>query len=161
MPLTVVTDVPVKQAGNIKLTLGPKITSLAAPSLAAFTVDGTCPLRTLNFDTTASLTEDQSMCEVDSKSKLDSRSHTFTATFRVNKTNYETLRTLLAWDAEIGVFGRWFDPSLTALAVGDKGYAWNGKVTKFLINPVAIGNEYEATLELYFVAFEPNAVLAA
>ena len=161
MPLTVVTDVSVKQAGNIKIVLGPKITNLAAPSLAAFTLDATCPARELNFDTTASYTEDQSLCEVDAKSTLDKRTHTLTITFRVNKANFTTLQTLLALDAEIGVFARWFDPSLTALAVGDKGYAWNGKVGKFLLNPVAIGNEYEATLEMYGVEFSDKAALVA
>ena len=161
MPLTVVTDTPVKQAGNIKIVLGPKITSLAAPSLAAFTLDGTCPAREVNFDTAASYTEDQSLCEVDAKTTLDKRTHSLTLRFRVNKANYETLRTLLAWDAEIGVFARFFDPSLTALAAADKGHAWNGKVGKYLLNPIAIGNEYEATVEFYAVAFEQNAVLAA
>ena len=161
MPLTVVTDVAVKQAGNIKIVLGPKIASLIAPSLAAFTLDATCPARELNFDTTASYTEDQSLCEVDAKTALDKRTHSLTLRFRVNKANFETLRTLLAWDAEIGTFARFFDPSLTALAAADKGYAWNGKVGKYLLNPVAIGNEYEATVEFYEVKFEPNAVLAA
>ena len=161
MPLTVVTDVSVKQAGNIKIVLGPKITSLAAPSLAAFTLDATCPARELNFDTTASYTEDQSLCEVDARTALDKRTHSLTMRFRVNKANFETLRTLLALDAEIGVFARFFDPSLTALAAADKGYAWNGKVGKYLLNPVAIGNEYEAIVDIYRVMFEPNAVLAA
>ena len=161
MPLTVVTDVAVKQAGNIKIVLGPKITSLAAPSLAAFTLDATCPARELNFDTAASYTEDQSLCEVDAKTTLDKRTHSLTLRFRVNKANFETLRTLLAWDAEIGVFARFFDPSLTALAAADKGYAWNAKVGKYLLNPIAIGNEYEATVEFYEVKFEPNAALAA
>ena len=161
MPLTVVTDVAVKQAGNIKIAFGPKIASLIGPSLAAFTLDATCPARELNFDTTASYTEDQSMCETDAKTALDKRTHSFSMRFRVNKANFETLRTLLAWDAEIGVFARFFDPSLTALAAANKGYAWNGKVGKYLLNPIAIGNEYEATVEFYEVAFEPNAVLAA
>ena len=161
MPLTVVTDVSVKQAGNIKIVLGPKITSLAAPSLAAFTLDATCPAREVNFDTAASYTEDQSLCEVDAKTTLDKRTHSLTLRFRVNKANYETLRTLLAWDAEIGVFARFFTPSLTALAAADKGYAWNAKVGKYLLNPIAIGNEYEATVEFYEVKFEPNAALAA
>ena len=161
MPLTVVTDTPVKQAGNIKIVLGPKITSLAAPSLAAFTLDATCPARELNFDTTASYTEDQSLCEVDAKTTLDKRTHSLTLRFRVNKANFETLRTLLAWDAEIGVFARFFDPSLTALAATNKGYAWNAKVGKYLLNPIAIGNEYEATVEFYEVKFEQNAALVA
>ena len=161
MPLTVVTDVSVKQAGNIKIAFGPKIASLIGPSLAAFTLDATCPTRTLDYDTTASYTEDQSMCEVDAKTTLDKRTHTFKATFRVNKANFETLRTQFALDSEQGAFARWFDPSLTPLAVGDKGYAWNGKVGKFLLNPVAIGNEYEATLEMYGVEFSDKAVLVA
>ena len=161
MPLTVVTDVSVKQAGNIKIILGPKITNLAAPSLAAFTLDATCPARELNFDTTASYTEDQSLCETDARTALDKRTHSFSMRFRVNKANFETLRTQFALDSEQGVFARWFDPSLTPLAVGDKGYAWNGKVGKFLLNPVAIGNEYEATLEMYGVEFSDKAVLVA
>ena len=161
MPLTVVTDVSVKQAGNIKIVLGPKITTLAAPSLATFTLDGSCPARELNFDTTVSYTEDQSLCEVDARTALDKRTHSLTLRFRVNKSNFETLRTLLAWDAEIGVFARFFDPSTTALAAADKGYAWNGKVGKYLLNPVAIGNEYEAVVEFYDVKFEQNAALAA
>lgn len=161
MPLTVVTDTPIKQAGNIKIVLGPKITNLAAPSLAAFTLDGTCPARELNFDTVASYTEDQSLCEVDAKTQLDKRTHSLTIRFRVDKANFETLRTLLAWDAEIGVFARFFDPSLTALTAADKGYAWNGKVGKYLLNPIAIGNEYEAVVEFYSVVFEQNAVLVA
>lgn len=161
MPLTVVTDTPVKQAGNIKIVLGPKITNLSAPSLAAFTLDATCPARELNFDTTASYTEDQSLCEVDAKTSLDKRTHSLTLRFRVNKANFETLRTLLAWDAEIGTFARFFDPSTTALTAADKGYAWNGKVGKYLLNPVAIGNEYEAVVEFYAVRFEQNAVLVA
>ena len=161
MPLTVVTDTPVKQAGNIKIVLGPKITSLAAPSLAAFTLDGTCPAREVNFDTTASYTEDQSLCEVDAKTTLDKRTHSLTIRFRVNKANFEALRTLLAWDAEIGTFARFFDPSTTALAAANKGYSWNGKVGKYLLNPVAIGNEYEAVAEFYAVTFEQNAALVA
>ena len=161
MPLTVVTDVAVKQAGNIKIAFGPKIASLIGPSLAAFTLDATCPTRTLDYDTTASYTDDQSLCEVDAKTALDKRTHSLTLRFRVNKANCETLRTLLAWDAEIGVFARFFDPSLTALAAANKGYAWNGKVGKYLLNPIAIGNEYEATVEFYEVKFEQNAVLAA
>ena len=161
MPLTVVTDVSVKQAGNIKIAFGPKIASLIGPSLAAFTLDATCPTRTLDYDTTASYTDDQSLCEVDAKTTLDKRTHTFKATFRVNKANFETLRTQFALDSEQGVFARWFDPSLTPLAVGDKGYAWNGKVGKFLLNPVAIGNEYEAVVEFYEVKFAQNAALVA
>ena len=121
MPLTVVTDVSVKQAGNLKIILGPKIANLAAPSLAAFTLDASCPARELNFDTTASYTEDQSMCETDAKTTLDKRTHSLTLRFRVNKANYETLRTLLAWDAEIGVFARFFDPSTTLGAIGLAG----------------------------------------
>ena len=161
MPLTVVTDVAVKQAGNIKIAFGPKIASLIGPSLAAFTLDATCPTRTLDYDTTASYTDDQSLCEVDAKTTLDKRTHTFKATFRVNKANFETLRTQFALDSEQGAFARWFDPSPTPLTVGDKGYAWNGKVGKFLLNPVAIGNEYEATLEMYGVEFSDKAVLVA
>ena len=161
MALTTVTDVSVKQAGNIKIVLGPKIVALGAPSLATFTVDGTCPTRALDFDTAAAYTEDQSLCEVDAKTTLDKRTHSLTLRFRVNKANFETLRTLLAWDAEIGVFARFFDPSLTALAAANKGYAWNGKVGKYLLNPIAIGNEYEAVVEFYEVKFEQNAALVA
>ena len=161
MALTTVTDVSVKQAGNIKIVLGPKIVALGAPSLATFTVDGTCPTRALDFDTAASYTEDQSLCEVDAKTILDKRTHSLSLRFRVDETNYQTLSTLLAWDAEIGVFARFFTPSLTALAASDKGYAWNGKVGKFLLTPVAVGSEYEALVEFYSVAFNPAAVLVA
>lgn len=161
MALTVVTDVAVKQAGNIKIAFGPKIATLASPSLAALTLDGSCPIREFNHDVNVTFTEDQSLCETDATTQLDKRTPQLgPVRFRVDKANFDTLRTMFAPDAEVGVFARWFDPSLTDLTTGDKGYAWNAKVAKFVLNPVAVGNEYEAIAEFYGVTYNDNAALA-
>lgn len=162
MPLTVVTDVAVKQAGNVKILFGPKITNLASPSLAAFTVDGTCPIREFNHDVEVSFTEDQSLCQLDATTQLDKRTQKLgPIRFRVNAANRDALKALHAPTADIGVFLRPFTPSATAAAVADKGLAWNAKVAKFVLNPIAIGNEYEVTAEYYAVTHDDNATLAA
>lgn len=161
MPLTTVTDTPVKQAGNIKIAFGPRIPSLDAPSLAALTLDATCAVREVNFDMDASTTEDQSLCDVDAKTALDKRTHSLSVRFRVSKETFGLIKPQFALDAEVGMFARWFTPSLEPLAAGDEGYSWNGKVLKFLLNPVAIGNEYEAYAEFYAVEFSDSAVLVA
>ena len=68
---------------------------------------------------------------------------------------------LLAEDAEVGFFVRPYEDSDTALAVGDKGWAFTARVAKVDPNPIAVGSDYEWTVEFYDVQRSLLAVLAA
>lgn len=161
MPLVTVDKARVKQAGNTVVAFGPKFTTLTAPSLAALTTDVTCVVLSLADGTNASTTETQDLCDKDAKTNLDKRVRNLSMRLRVSKTGWGTLKTMLAEDAEVGVAVRRFDPTTTALAAADKVDAYNAKVLTAEHNEIAVGNEYEITVEFYGVARERDVALLA
>ena len=162
MPLTTVDKARVKQAGNAVIAFGPKFTTLTAPSLATLTQDLTCVVLSFAADTDVSYTETQDLCDADARTELDRRVRTLgPIRIRVNSTNITALKALLAEDAEVGVVVRRFTSATTALAAADKVDAYNAKVAKFEHNEIAVGNEFEATVEFYGVYRERDVALVA
>ena len=162
MPLTTVDKARVKQAGNTVIAFGPKFTTLSTPSLAALTQDLTCVVLSFAADTDVSYTETQDLCDADARTELDRRVRTLgPIRIRVNSTNITALKALLAEDAEVGVVVRRFTSATTALAAADKVDAYNAKVAKFEHNEIAVGNEFEATVEFYGVYRERDVALVA
>lgn len=162
MALTTYAPAITQQAGFIKLLLGPKITSLAAPSLAAFTIDATCAFSQFDLTTDVSMTERQDFCHKDAYEQLDRRVRKLgQLVFRGHGTDQTAILALLAEDAEIGFFVRPYVDSDTAVVVADKGWAVNARVAKIDPNPLAIGNDYEWIAEFYAVTRNLNAVMAA
>ena len=161
MPLTVVADKAVQQAGNVLILFGPKITTLSAPSLAAFTTDVTCATRQFSLRGEPTFKEDQSYCDVEARQTLEKRVVSLSMRFRVDSTTYAALKTLFALDAEVGGFHRPFTPTKTAATVGNKGTAFNAKVAGFEFTEGAVGNEWEVDVAFYDVRRDVDAVLAA
>ena len=162
MAFTTVDKARVKQAGNTVIAFGPKIANLAAPSLAPLTLDATCVVLSFAADTDVSYTEGQDLCDKDASTQLDRRVRTLgPIRIRVNGTSITTLKALLAEDAEIGVVVRRFTATTTALAAADKVDAYNAKVAKFEHSEIAVGGEFEATVEFYGVTRATDVAMVA
>lgn len=162
MPLVkITTSAPTKQAGKILVLLGPKITDLATPSLAAFTLDATCIIRGLGLTTDVSMKETQALCQAEATEEIDRRLRRMDAlTMWASQADETQIKALLAEDAEVGIFLRPYLPSSTAGAVADKGWAVNARVASFDPNPIAVGNDFEWTTSWYGVQRNLNATLA-
>ena len=162
MALTTVDKARVKVAGHTIIAFGPKHTSLSAPSLAALTLDLTCVVLSFAADTDVAYTEGQDLCDTDASTQLERRVRTLgPVRIRVNATNLTSLKALLAEDAEVGVVVRRFTATTTALAVADKVDAFNAKVAKFEHSEIAVGGEFEATVEFYGVTRATDVAMVA
>ena len=162
MPLTVYTATPVKQAGRVKIALAPKFSNLAAPSLAALTIDATCSISQFGSTTDVQMTERQDLCDLDAYEWVDKRIRSLDQmTFRADPVNQTAILALLAEDAEVGILVRPYTLSTAALAATDKVWTFNARVGKLDPNPLAVGNEYEWIVDWYSVTRNLNAVLAA
>lgn len=162
MALTPYSPTPTKQAGNIKILFGPKITSLAAPSLATFTVDATCAISQFGTSTDVTMEERQDLCSSEAYEWLEKRTRKLDQlVFRAKASDEATLLALLAEDAEVGIFVRPQVASATAAATADKGWTFNAKVAKIDPNPIAVGNDFEWMVEFYGVTRSLAAVMVA
>lgn len=162
MVLTTVDKARVKQAGNALIAFGAKHTTLTAPSLASVTLDATCVILSFAADTDVSYKEDQYLCDKDATTALENRVRKLgPVRVRVNAESLPTLTALLAEDAEVGVMVRRFVASKTPLAVSDDVDVYNAKVAKFEHNEIAVGGEFEATVEFYGVARETGVKVVA
>ncbi len=161
MALTTYAPALTAQAGYFKLLLGPKITNLAAPSLAAFTLDLSCAVHQFGFDMDVSMKTRQDMCKKVGHEEVDQRVKKLTQMIvRANATQAELLAAF-ALDAEVGFFLRPYIDSDTAVAAADKGWTANARVSKLVPNGIQVGNDYEWIAEFYRVDWELNATLAA
>lgn len=162
MPLTTYSPSPTRQAGNVKITFGPKITNMAAPSLAALTVDGTCAVTQFGTTTDVTMQERQDLCDADAYEWMDRRVRKLDQlVFRADATAQTAILALLAEDAEVGIVVRPYKSSDTALAATDKVWAFNARVAKLDPNPIAVGNDFEWLVDFYDVRRELNAALVA
>lgn len=162
MALITVDKARVKQAGHAVIAGGPKHTNLAVPSLAALTLDATCVVLSFAADTDVSYTEAQDLCDVDASTGLDKRVRGLgPIRVRVNAASLITLKALFAEDAEVGLVVRRFTPTATPLAVADLVDAYNAKVAKFEHSEIAVGGEFEATIEFYSVTRATDVALKA
>ena len=162
MPLVTIDKAKVKQAGNTVIAFGPKFTTLTAPSLAVLTTDVTCVVLSFTADTDVSYAETQDLCDTDARTALDRRVRTLgPVRFRVSEAGWTTLKALLAEDAEVGAVVRRFKATTTALAAADVVDAYNAKVAKIVHNEIAVGNEFEVTVEFYDVRAARDVALVA
>ena len=162
MTLTTYGPDPTQQAGFVKIAIGESFASLKAPKLTELIVDATCAITAFGTNTDVSYKERQDLCMKDAKEWLDKRVRKLDPmTIRAAKTQQDAVIALLAEDAQVRFFVRPYDSSDTPLAVGDKGWSFTARVAKLDPTPLAVGNDYEWTVEFYDVNRSLEAALVA
>lgn len=148
MSMTTYEPTNMQVAGYVDVAIGAGFANVNTPKLSELTMLVTCAIQGVTSTTNLQATSQQGLCNKDAYDVLRSRTRTLEQLiFKGDGAASETaFLALVAEEALAGMFVRPYKRSVkeggTALAVGDKGDAYNFKVGSLDRGPVAVGGEW-------------------
>ena len=162
MSITTFAPTQVGVAGRVKVGIGAGFASLTAPKLSEITIDITGAIVDgFSGTTDVKMKETQYYNQSVGQETVDTRTRKLgKLTLYVDGVASQTaLDALLAEDHSVGLFLRPLTVSTSALAVGDKGDAWNAKVARCDRGSANIGDKW--TIEVEFAEAARSALMVA
>lgn len=150
-------------AGNVQVAIGPGFANINAPKLSELTLQITCPIRGGIKGTTDVKTKSrQKYCDLFAKEGLESRTRKLDElTVLIDAKDRTKFDAIVAEDKTIGLFQRPLTSSKVALAVGDKGVAYQARISAIDYGSNDIGDQWTYVIKLLDVDRSPlNVALA-
>lgn len=148
MSMTTYEPTNMQVAGYVDVAIGAGFANVNTPKLSELTMLVTCAIQGVTSTTNMQTTSQQDLCNKDAYDVLQSRTRTLEQlVFKGDGAASEAaFLALVAEESLVSMFVRPYKRSVkeggTALAVGDKGDAYNFKVGSLDRGPVTVGGEW-------------------
>lgn len=159
MSLTAIAPARLDVAGRIQIGVGAGFASLAAPKLSEISKVITCAISgDFSGKTSVKTEEEQRLCDLEAYESVKSLTRSLEPLTLYTDSD-ATMTTILAAfteAAQVGIFLRAHTLSSVALAIGDKGDAYNAKVASVDRAPAGVGQKW--AVEITFAEVKRSAL---